>query len=417
MKNRPDTVIICQSATFERSVDLVIKPPLPENPADITLEWMQRALTLEGNSDVSPIKQLTAQPIGEDVGLMGRLLRCHLAYDEGQSFGPRSVIVKLASSDPNSLRINRRLRLYQREHAFYCRLASHVPIRSPYLFYGDLDQSGQRFVLVLEDLSSMATADQVQGATASQALTAIRMIARMHGRFWNRVDRPPLSGFYDNTRPKVRPLAQLFYLAHLPAMLNNFGHLFSEPMRKLAESFGVRLADYVEDIAAGPRTFTHSDFRVDNMFFGADDQDNDEFAVVDWQASGLGSGLYDVAYFMGCSVPTEIRRQIEHAALEEYYRIILDMGAQEFSLADCWQLYRKNMLAILFAAVIAGGGLDFGSERRLRLFEQSARRSLTAIEDLDAAEFLPSRRPMFSRANAFSTVSAGAYRIYKTVRM
>ena len=108
---------------------------------------------------------------------------------------------------------------------------------------------------------------------------------------------------------------------------------------------------------------------------------------------------------------------MEHEALEEYYRVVLDLGAQEFSLADCWQLYRKNMLAILFVAVIAGGGLDFGNERRLRLFENSARRSLTAIEDLDAAEFLPSRRPMFSRANAFSAVSAGAYRIYKTVRM
>ena len=91
------------------------------------------------------------------------------------------------------------------------------------------------------------------------------------------------------------------------------------------------------------------------MFFGADDKDHDEFAVVDWQASGLGSGLYDVAYFMGSSVPTEIRRQMEHEALEEYYRVVLDLGAQEFSLADCWQLYRKNMLAILFVAVIAGG--------------------------------------------------------------
>ena len=95
-------MIICQGATFERSVDLVITPPLPENPADITLEWMQRALTLEGSSDVSPIKQLTAQPIGEDIGLMGRLLRCHLAYDEGQSFGPRSVIVQIRPMLPTS---------------------------------------------------------------------------------------------------------------------------------------------------------------------------------------------------------------------------------------------------------------------------------------------------------------------------
>ena len=347
---------------------------------------------------------------------MGTLLRCQLAYDESPSVGPRTVIVKLASSDPQSLRINRRLRLYQREHAFYRRLASNVPIRSPHLFYGDLDQSGQQFVLVLEDLGNMARGDQVQGVSGAQALTAIRMIARMHGQFWNRVDRPPLTGFYDNTRPEVRPFAQLVYLAHLPAMLNKFSHLFSEPMRKLAESFGVRLADYVEDFAAGPKTFAHGDFRADNLFFGVDDNGNDDFAAVDWQACGINSSLYDVAYFMGGSVPTDIRRQIEQEALEEYYRIVVEMGAQEFSFADCWQLYRKSMLAILFAAVIAGGGLGFGNERRLRLFEHSARRFLTAIEDLDAAEFLPSRRPMFSRANLFSTVSAGAYRAYKTFK-
>ena len=377
---------------------------------------MQRALTAGGNSDVSPITQLTAQPIGEDAGLMGTILRCQLTYDASPSIGPRSVIVKLASSDPRSLRINRRLGLYQREHAFYRRLAPNVPIRSPYLFYGDMDQSGQQFVLVLEDLGNMAMGDQVQGVSTSQALTAIRMMARMHGQFWNRVDRTPVSGFYDHTRPEVRPFAQLVYLAYLPAMLNKFGHLFPAPTRKLAESFGVRLADYVEDFGAGPKTFTHGDLRADNVFFGVDDDGNDDFAAVDWQACGINSGLYDVAYFMGGSVPTEIRRQIEHQALEEYYRIVVDMGAQEFSFADCWQLYRKSMLAILFAAVIAGGGLGFGNERRLRLFEHSARRFLTAIEDLDAAEFLPSRRPTFSRANAFSTVSAGAYWIYKTVK-
>ena len=244
-------------------LNMVIKPPLPENPADITLEWMQRALTFGGNSDISRVSRLSAQPIGEDAGLMGTMLRCQLAYDESPSLGPGSVIVKLASSDPKSLRINRRLGLYKREHAFYSRFAAHVPVRSPRLFYGDLDQSGQRFVLVLEDLGNMVVGDQIQGVNATQALTAVRMIARMHGRFWNGVDRSPLAGFYDNTRSEVRPLAQMVYLAYLPAMLNKFGHLFSEPMRKLAESFGIRLADYVEDLAAGPndprqRLRTHS---------------------------------------------------------------------------------------------------------------------------------------------------------------
>ena len=70
-------------------------------------------------------------------------------------------------------------------------------------------------------------------------------------------------------------------------------------MRRLAETYGSRIADHIRLVAAGPKTLSHGDFRLDNIFFAADAAD--DIAVIDWQVSGLRSPLYDVAYFLGAA--------------------------------------------------------------------------------------------------------------------
>ena len=74
------------------------------------------------------------------------------------------------------------------------------------------------------------------------------------------------------------------------------------------------------------------------------------------------------------------------------------------------------MLGRLVVAVFLCGGVELPFDRSRRLAEVSLRRTLAAIEDLDAAEFLPDRRRLFSLANTFSTLSRGAYKAYKSVR-
>ena len=185
-------------------------------------------------------------------------------------------------------------------------------------------------------------------------------------------------------------------------------------MRRLAEAFGPRIADYMGDVAAGPQTLIHGDFRTDNMFFGA--EGGDDFALIDWQASGIGSGLWDVAYFLGGSVSTETRRRIEREVLEEYHETVCGMGVEDFTFDDCWRLYRQNMLARLTVPIIICGGLDLSNERVRRFAESNLRRTLAVVEDLDAGEFLPKPRMFFGLAHAFSTASRLAYRGYKALR-
>ncbi|MDE2785642.1 MAG: phosphotransferase [Chloroflexota bacterium] len=362
-------------------------PQIPTTATDITAGWMQQALTAGGSIVGSAIAAVDVENIGAGVGMVGTILRCHLSYEDDALAMPGSVIVKLHSSHPETVQTARRLRLYAREYAFYREMAPHVPLRSPALLYGDFDDHDHRFVLVLEDLRGMTRVDQIDGAGAAPAKTAVRAIARMHGRYWNRVDRPPVSGFHESASPERRRLVQHVYQASLPAAFERMGSLFPDRMRRLAEAYGRGLVEHTDAVAAGPLTFSHGDFRLDNMFFGADG--SDEFAVVDWQVCGVRSGLYDVAYFLSSSVPVEIRRQIEADAVEEYHRVLVSTEVTDFTHEACWRSYRQNMLGCFQTLIIASGQLDLSSQRSRQLAEAFVTRTLTAIDDLDAEEFLP----------------------------
>ena len=360
--------------------------PIPESEDAITAGWIQQALSSGRVSATPEIRDVAIDDIGAGVGLVGKILRCRLSYRDMDSGGPETVIVKLPSSHPETVQTARTLGLYYREYAYYRQLVPHVPVRSHALLYGDFDDSSHRFVLVLEDLRGMTSVDQLDGASAEQAKTAIRAVARLHGRFWNRMDQPPIAGFHDSTNPERRPLVRAVYQASLPSALNRFGHLFPDPMRRLAEEYGRRIVEHLDAVAEGPRTFTHGDFRLDNMFFGAG---SDDFAVVDWQVCGISSGVYDVAYFLSSSVAPEVRREIEREALEEYHQVIRSSGVADFTFEECWRSYRQVMLGCFLTPIVAGGQLDFSSDRSRQLAEVFLRRTLTAIDDLDAREFLP----------------------------
>lgn len=348
---------------------------------------MRQALAAGGLADSATIAAVTVENIGASVGFVGTILRCNLSSPSGEAATPRSVIVKLHSSHAETVATARALQLYMREYAFYRQMAPDVPLRSPALLYGDFDDRDHRFVLVLEDLRGMATVDQIDGASPAQAMSAVRAIARMHGRYWNRVDQPPVSGFHDARTPERHRLVQHVYQASLPAAFERLGTLFPEPMRRLAEAYGHHIVEHIAAVVAGPLTFCHGDYRLDNMFFGADG--SDDFAVVDWQVCGVRSGPYDVAYFLSSSVPVGVRREIEAEAVAEYHRVLLSMGVGNFTLEQCWRSYRQNMLGCFQTLVIAGGQLDLTAERSRQLADSFATRTLTAIDDLDAAEFLP----------------------------
>ena len=385
--------------------------PIPESAEALTVDWIRRALSLGGATDLPAPMEIGVVDIGAGQGSLGKVVRCTLKYPDNAENAPASVVVKLSRSDRKSLRIARTLSMYKREHACFSQLAPHMRIGIPGLLYGDFDGNSHRFVLVLEDLHAMERADQLAGAEAARARRVLRGAAELHGQFWGRLDRSPLSDFFAIVGPQKVWLSQLIYLACLVPCLERFGGLFSSRMRDLAEAFGARVADHLRGLATGPQTLTHGDFRLENMFFG--EGGADDFTVIDWQTAGLiGDGLYDVAYFMAGSVPTEVRREIEHDVLREYHSVLCEMGVKGFAFEECWRRYRRNMLGMLLPGVCACGSLELGDERIRALCTTMLRRTLAAIEDLDAAEFMPAGSGAPRAASFLAFMSSAAYRTY-----
>ncbi len=396
------------------------RPPVPRGPEEITAQWMQQALTAGGRSDLPPVLEIAREEIGSGAGFMGAILRCRLRYDEAKTpaerspCAPATVIVKLPSPLARNRRLGKRLGLYEREYDYYRLIASRAPVRSPALLYGDYEAGSDRSVLVLEDFGGWQTVSHFDGASAEQTRRAIRAIAKLHGTYWNRTDLPPLNTFTDSFSTRRRTLLQLVYLANLAPTLARFGSFFSDDMRRLAETYASRIDSQIVRVAAGPKTLSHGDFRLDNIFFAAGRGDG--IAIIDWQVSGLRSPLFDVAYFLVGSVTTEVRRRIEREVLEEYTDIIGKMGVKGFTFEACWRLYREHSLANLLIMVVACGGLTLEDERRRQVVEVGLQRVLAAVEDLDGGECVPGPAPLFGRGGALAAFSRGAYGVVKALR-
>ena len=62
----------------------------------------------------------------------------------------------------------------------------------------------------------------------------------------------------------------------------------------------------------------HGDYRLDNMLFGEPGADR-PLTVVDWQTVTWGPAMTDVAYFLGCALPDDVRRDNYDALLRAYH--------------------------------------------------------------------------------------------------
>ena len=388
-------------------------PPIPDSVETVTAAWLQQALTAGGRANARTLREITVEQVGVGVGHVGESLRCRLHCADDEPPLPQTVIVKLHSPHPKTDRLARQVRLYKREYGYYRLLSHRVPIRSPVLYYGDYDRRRNRLVLVLEDLGGMARVDEIDGVCEEQARCAVRAIAGLHAFSWNRTRESPYRDIFDSLDPKLRPAVQLMYLASLRRTFDFFGDHFSNDVRRLLETLGCGTAAYMGDLAAGPRVFGHGDYRADNMFFGPDP---DAFAVIDWQICGANNPLADVAYFLGGSLPSKLRRAVEREAVAEYHDTLRRAGVADFDTEDCWRLYRQNMLVRLVVLVVSAGGLDISNERSVRLYGLGFDRTLAALEDLDCEEFLPARRRLFSPSWVFSTASRGVYMATKALR-
>lgn len=353
----------------------------PHGPDDITIEGLAAALAM----DPGLIASIDTEVIGQGVGILCQLARVTISY-RGDALGPKSVIAKYPAAMEQTRGLARQFRFYEREVAFYKRLAKDISLPTAHCHHGAHDAASDDFLLLLEDLGDRRIGDQLNGCSAEDAFVAVRQIATLHGEWW---DSPGLEAldWMPAGDSELNKGGMALYPFAWPLYLQRYGDGLPDDMRRIGERLCGQIAGMLERTRDRPHTICHGDFRLDNLFFGAR-SDQPPIAAVDWQIALRSVGTYDIGYFISKSVPPALRREIELDLLRSYHDRLIELGVRNYSFADCIDDYRWTLLFCFCYPVIGGGFGDVANERGVALAKAMTDRCVSAIRDWKAHEFL-----------------------------
>jgi len=351
--------------------------------SDITPEWLTAALQ-ENNVINSKVANVDLEPIGAGVGLMAELCRLTIRYT-GEESAPLTMIAKCAAQNDN-IEVARILDFYNRETNFYNKIGNDCPLKVPDSYFGAVNQDTYDCVILMEDLGDVSLRDQLVGASVDEAFSAISNISEMHAKWWNKVGGSDTTWMYDfmSADEAVR-LGELIYMPSLEPAIEKFESFFSAEMKQLCRTVGERYPEFWNEKLTQVDTFVHGDYRQDNMCYQGDSLDA---IVMDWQISGKGKGIFDVAYFLCQSVQSKVRAENEQELLKHYVGKLKEYGVGDYGFEQCWEDYKIIILGCLVYPITVCGTLDTANERGRALGEAMLERNLAAIDELGCQQYL-----------------------------
>ena len=355
----------------------------PRSPDEVTAPWLDQVLRDSGALRAGHVVGAAPSVVG--TGQMGTSVRFALEYDPRDPAAPRSVVCKLASSDPTSRSTGLTLRTYEVEVRFYREVARTVAIRMPACHFADIDLATGEFVLVLEDLAPCVQGDQLAGCSVEQATLAMEELAKLHAPRWNDPALGHLEWLNRNATDGAHAFSEAFLPQLLPGFLARYADRLTPAHVELAELLMRNIGRFVRD-RPGPRAVQHGDYRLDNMLFGTGDG-GAPLAVVDWQTVVWGPPAFDASYFLGAGLRLDDRRRHERDLLRAYHAALVAHGATGYGWDDLWRDYRRYAFGG-FLMAIGASMMVVQTERGDEMFLTMIERHGAQIEDLDAAELL-----------------------------
>ncbi len=277
-----------------------------ETPRDLTEDWLTEVL------GAGAITAFEYERIG--TGQMSECYRVVLTHADGS--GPRSVVLKVAASDPTSRQTGLALGLYEREVRFYTDIAPRLAGPVAPCHHAAFDPETGIFDLLLDDAAPARVGDEIRGATVEQALTAVAELGRLQAPVLG--DQRLAESAWLN--PKDAPVNQALITALYAAFVDRYADQITPEQRTVCEQLVACFDEYLAAERSGSRIngVVHGDFRLDNLLFG-DTGAARPLTVVDWQTVTWGPAYTDLSYFLGCAIPISERRDHYDELLRNYH--------------------------------------------------------------------------------------------------
>ncbi len=347
-----------------------------ERPSDLTADWLTAAI------GAGPVADFAVERIG--TGQMSECYRIRLGYADGATTPgrPASVVLKVAATDPVSRQTGLALGLYEREVRFYGDIAPRLGGPVAPCYHAAVDTSKGVFDLLLGDAGPAVVGDEIAGATIEQARLCVEELGRLHGPL---LGDPSLAEAPWLNRES--PLNQAMIATLYAGFIDRYGDQIAPEHRLVCERLVGAFDGYLAQESQPDRIqgLVHGDYRLDNMLFGAAGADR-VLTVVDWQTVSWGPALTDLAYFLGCALPAQDRRDHYDALLRAYHEAL--GPAAPITLTDvaegvCRQSFFGVMMAIVSSMLVER------TERGDRMFMTMLQRHCDHVLDTDALATLP----------------------------
>jgi len=311
--------------------------PRPHSASAVTRAWLTDVF--RERCDAARVEQVTSLD-----GTTGTTDRRRLGIQwnaAGLAAGlPGSVFVKSTPLSAKNRLMVGPLQMAVSECAFYGSVRGDLGTGVAPSCYAAHAGRGARHLLVLEDLADkqaelFALRDDCD---VDHARGMMRALGRLHATFW---ESPRFSGDLawlptQTRRPAIGLLRWQFRRVRR-AMLAAPDRELSPATRRMAEFANRHDVALYRQWEKGPLTLLHGDCHLGNTYRLPDGS----AGLLDWQVLLRGPGTREVAYFLGSSVPTDVRRAHEDELVRLYLETLTEHGVTGAPTVDqAWEQYR-----------------------------------------------------------------------------
>ena len=356
--------------------------PTPWSVEAVTAGWLNYALSRFDKFKKYHIEDISYEMISQGKGFSGEVWRLSLSYaDKDNQNSPKNIVAKFASRVPATRKLVKSYALNEVE--VYRNIATASGKIFPEFYFADSDYDYGDICILMEDLSCEYPANNIEGLSLADAITATESIAAFHALWWN------VKGL-NWLRPRRAHsdfLRKLFVSSGI-SFLEIYGDLISRDFRLLVEEYPAKIPTIMSDFSQPPITVGHGDFRPDNFFFRNTDSDHSNTIAIDWQLTTITKGIRDISYMTAWGIPVESQSDWEGEILESYLRLLSNGNVSNYSKQELEHDYRLGFFSAFQVLVIASTNLENETQRGEDLVKVVNDRMDSIIQNYDLLALL-----------------------------